>query len=149
MTAADAARKYKTSQTSVAKWRGQFLEPGKTGLAAVGSRCSSGWEERLEAEIEELKTALGKALSGLPLIFILATLAKQLSRNAPRDRFCAMPELAEPIRRRRDCHRPHPHQPPHGTLSPTAPGPLTSIFHDGPSASSADRFGCSGWWWPC
>lgn len=61
MTAADAARKYKTSQTSVAKWRDQFLESGKAGLAAAGSRRMSGREERLEAEIEELKSALGEA----------------------------------------------------------------------------------------
>lgn len=61
MTAADAARKYKTSQTSVAKWRDQFLESGKAGLAAAGSRRSSGREERLEAEIEELTSALGEA----------------------------------------------------------------------------------------
>ncbi|MEY9997531.1 hypothetical protein ABIE67_009650 [Streptomyces sp. V4I8] len=34
---------------------------GRAGLAAVGSRRVSGREERLEAEIEELKTALGEA----------------------------------------------------------------------------------------
>jgi transposase len=61
MTVADAARKHKTSQTSVAKWRDQFLESGKAGLATAGGRRSSSREEILEAELEELKTALGEA----------------------------------------------------------------------------------------
>jgi transposase len=61
LTVTEAARKYKTSQTSVAKWRDQFLESGKAGLAVVGGRRSSSREEMLEAELEELKTALGEA----------------------------------------------------------------------------------------
>lgn len=37
VTVAEAARRQQTSQTSVAKWRDQFLESGKAGLAAGAS----------------------------------------------------------------------------------------------------------------
>jgi transposase len=61
MTIAEAARRNKTSQTSVGKWKQQFLESGKLGLAA-GSACGpTSREEALEAEVEELKAALGEA----------------------------------------------------------------------------------------
>ena len=58
MTVAEAARRNKTSETSVSKWKAQFLEGGRQGLAA--SR-PSGREQELEAEIAELHTALGEA----------------------------------------------------------------------------------------
>ena len=61
MTVAEAARRNKTSETSVAKWKAQFLESGKAGLAAGGSGRPSSREEGLEAEVEELKAALGEA----------------------------------------------------------------------------------------
>lgn len=42
MTVAEAARRNKVSETSVGKWKQQFLEAGKLGLAAGGaSRPSS------------------------------------------------------------------------------------------------------------
>ncbi len=52
MTIAEAARRNKVSETSVAKWKQQFLEsgPGRAGLAAGGaSRPSTGrrpWRPR-------------------------------------------------------------------------------------------------------
>jgi len=50
MTIADAARRNKVSETSIGKWKQQFLEAGKLGLAAgVASRPSSR-EEALAAE---------------------------------------------------------------------------------------------------
>jgi transposase len=61
MTIAEAARRNKTSETSVGKWKQQFLESGKAGLAAGGAAGPSTREEALEAEIEELKAALGEA----------------------------------------------------------------------------------------
>jgi transposase len=61
MTVAEAARRNKTSGTSVAKWKAQFLESGKQGLASARSSGASAREEQLEAEIAELHTALGEA----------------------------------------------------------------------------------------
>jgi transposase len=61
MTVAEAARRNKTSGTSVAKWKAQFLEGGKQGLASARSSGVSAREEQLEAEIAELRTALGEA----------------------------------------------------------------------------------------
>lgn len=61
MTVAEAARRSKVSETSVAKWKAQFLESGRAGLAAGGASRPSSREEALEAEVEELKAALGEA----------------------------------------------------------------------------------------
>jgi transposase len=61
MTVAEAARRNKASETSVGKWKQQFLEAGRLGLAAGGSARPSSREEALELEVEELKTALGEA----------------------------------------------------------------------------------------
>jgi transposase len=61
MTIAEAARRNKTSETSIGKWKAQFLEAGKQGLAAGGAARPSSREEQLEAEIAELHTALGEA----------------------------------------------------------------------------------------
>lgn len=61
MTIAEAARRNKVSETSVAKWKAQFLESGRAGLAAGGAARPSSREEALEAEVEELKAALGEA----------------------------------------------------------------------------------------
>ncbi|MDQ1013326.1 transposase [Streptomyces sp. V4I23] len=61
MTVAEAARRNKTSQTSVAKWREQFLESWKAGLTAGTSKQASSREAMLEEQIEDLKAALGEA----------------------------------------------------------------------------------------
>jgi transposase len=61
MSTAEAARRNKVSETSIAKWKQQFLEAGKVGLVAGGSARPSSREQALEAEVEELKTALGEA----------------------------------------------------------------------------------------
>jgi transposase len=61
MTVAEAARRNKASETSVGKWKQQFLEAGRLGLAVGGSARPSSREEALELEVEELKTALGEA----------------------------------------------------------------------------------------
>jgi transposase len=59
VTIAEAARRNKVSEPSVAKWKQQFLESGKNGLAAGAARPSSR-EAQLAAQVEELKTALGE-----------------------------------------------------------------------------------------
>jgi transposase len=61
MTTAEAARRNKVSETSIAKWKQQFLEAGRQGVAAGGASRPSSREEALVAEVEELKTALGEA----------------------------------------------------------------------------------------
>ena len=61
MTVAEAARRNKVSETSVTKWKQQFLESGRAGLAAGGSPRPFSREEALQAEVEELTTALGEA----------------------------------------------------------------------------------------
>lgn len=61
MTAAEAARRGKTSETSIGKWKQQFLEGGRAGLTAGDSGRPSSREAELEAEVEDLKAALGEA----------------------------------------------------------------------------------------
>ena len=61
MSVAEAARRSKVSEQSVSNWKRQFLEGGKQGLADGGRPGSNPQQLRLEAEIEELKAALGEA----------------------------------------------------------------------------------------
>ena len=61
MSVAEAARRAKVSEQSVGNWKRQFLEGGKQGLADGGRPGSNPQAQRLEAEIEELKAALGEA----------------------------------------------------------------------------------------
>ena len=61
VTITEAARRNKVSATSVGKWKQQFLEAGKAGVAAGGSSRPSGREQILAAEVDELTTALGEA----------------------------------------------------------------------------------------
>ncbi len=60
MSIADAARREKVSEQSISRWKAEFLEAGKTALAAGRSGPSSR-EEQLEAEVVELTQALGEA----------------------------------------------------------------------------------------
>jgi transposase len=60
VTVAEAARRAKVSEQSVGNWKRQFLEAGKTGLAA-GKSGPSTREQQLEAEVAELTAALGEA----------------------------------------------------------------------------------------
>ena len=57
---AEAARKEKVSEQSIGRWKADFLEAGRTALAA-GRAGPSTREEQLEAEVAELTTALGEA----------------------------------------------------------------------------------------
>ena len=60
ITVAEAARRAKVSEQSVGNWKRQFLEAGKSGLAA-GKSGPSTREQQLEAEVTELTQALGEA----------------------------------------------------------------------------------------
>lgn len=60
VTIAEAARREKVSEQSIGRWKAEFLEAGKTGLAA-GRAGPSRREQLLEAEVADLTTALGEA----------------------------------------------------------------------------------------
>jgi transposase len=57
---AEAARKEQVSEQSISRWKAEFVEAGKTALAA-GKSGPSTREEQLEAEVVELTQALGEA----------------------------------------------------------------------------------------
>lgn len=60
MTIAGAARREKVSEQLIGRWKAEFLEAGKTGLAA-GKSGPSIRERQLEAEVTGLTQALGEA----------------------------------------------------------------------------------------
>jgi transposase len=61
MSMAEAARRSGVSETSIGKWKQQFLEAGKAGLEARERRGPTGEEARLHAQVDELTRALGEA----------------------------------------------------------------------------------------
>jgi transposase len=65
---AEAARRNKCSETSVAKWRDQFLEGGVRALDAAATRGPSTREAQLERELEQVTAALGEAHVELRLL---------------------------------------------------------------------------------
>lgn len=60
ISVAEAARKEKIREQSIGRWKAEFLEAGKTALAAGKSGLSTR-EAQLEARAEDLTVALGKA----------------------------------------------------------------------------------------
>jgi len=60
MSVAEAARRSKVSGQWVGNWKRQFLQAGRTGLAA-GESGPSTREAQLEAEVADLTQALGEA----------------------------------------------------------------------------------------
>ena len=60
-TVAEAARRNKCSETSIAKWRDQFLAAGLAALEEGAARGPSGRESQLERELAEVTAALGEA----------------------------------------------------------------------------------------
>lgn len=60
VTIAEAARREKVSEQSIGRWKADFLEAGKTVLAAGKSGLSTR-EQQLEAEVADLTQALGEA----------------------------------------------------------------------------------------
>ncbi len=59
-TIAQAARKEQVSEQSIGRWKAEFLEAGRTALAAGRSGPSSR-EDQLAAQVEDLTQALGEA----------------------------------------------------------------------------------------
>jgi len=58
---AEAARKEKVSEQSIGRWKAEFIEAGKSALAA-GKTGPSTREAQLEAEVDDLTRALGEVL---------------------------------------------------------------------------------------
>lgn len=59
---AEAARRHGISETSIGKWKEQFLHGGRDGLAQGGRQGKpTGREAQLEAEVDDLTRALGEA----------------------------------------------------------------------------------------
>lgn len=62
----EAAGRERVSETSIVAWRGQFLDGGRTALAAGAHHGPSAREAELQAQVEELTSALGEAHVELP-----------------------------------------------------------------------------------
>ncbi len=65
---AEAARRNKCSETSIAKWRDQFVQGGLGALEAGAQRGPSAREVQLERELEQVTSALGEAHVELRLL---------------------------------------------------------------------------------
>ena len=61
LTVAEAARRNQVSETSVAKWREQFVVAGRAGLEASATRGPSAREAELGRQVDDLHAALGEA----------------------------------------------------------------------------------------
>ena len=61
-TQAEAARRHGVSETSIGKWKEQFVAGGRSGLQHGASAAKpTGVEARLADEIDDLTRALGEA----------------------------------------------------------------------------------------
>src|SRR5437870_8294861 len=58
---AEIGRRHRVSDVTLAKWRDAFLAGGAAALANGRQRGQSSREAELEAELEEIKAALGEA----------------------------------------------------------------------------------------
>jgi transposase len=67
-TVAEAARRNKCSETSIAKWRDQFVAAGLSALEAGVARGPSAREAQLERELDGVMSALGEAHVRLRLL---------------------------------------------------------------------------------
>src|SRR5450759_5175490 len=86
VSVAEAARRAKVSEQSVGNWKRQFLEAGRTGLAA-GKSGPSTREAQLEAEVADLTQALGEAAvatEDLPSPLARSRVSPRLAHHASR-----------------------------------------------------------------
>jgi transposase len=58
---AEAARRHGISETSIGKWKQQFLDGGREGLARGDRAGKPSREARMAEEIDDLTRALGEA----------------------------------------------------------------------------------------
>jgi transposase len=64
----EAARRNKCSETSIAKWRDQFVQGGVQALEDGSRQGPTGREAQLERELAEVTSALGEAHVELRLL---------------------------------------------------------------------------------
>ncbi len=67
-TVAEAARRNKCSETSIAKWRDQFVQGGLSAIEAGAQQGPSAREAQLERELADVTSALGEAHVELRLL---------------------------------------------------------------------------------
>jgi transposase len=67
-TVAEAARRNKCSETSIAKWRDQFVQGGLQALEDEARQGPTGREAQLDRELAEVTSALGEAHVELRLL---------------------------------------------------------------------------------
>jgi transposase len=65
---AEAARRNRCSETSIAKWRDQFVQGGVAALQEGARQGPTGREAQLERELGEVTSALGEAHVQLRLL---------------------------------------------------------------------------------
>jgi transposase len=58
---AEVARRHQVSDVTLAKWRDAFLAGGASALSTGARGRASGRETELEAELDDVKAALGEA----------------------------------------------------------------------------------------
>lgn len=68
LSVAEASRRERVSETSIAKWRDLFVEGGRRALVHGAGAAESAEEIALRDENEELKTALGEAFAELRVL---------------------------------------------------------------------------------
>ena len=68
VTLAEAGRRLATSETTIAKWRDQFVQGGVSALQDGARSGPSGREVELEQRVEDLTSALGEAHVELRLL---------------------------------------------------------------------------------
>lgn len=68
ITGAEAARRHGVSETSICKWKEQFIAAGRAGLQRSGGAPLSSEQTRLAAQVEDLTHALGEAHVELRLL---------------------------------------------------------------------------------
>lgn len=68
LSVAEASRRERVSETSIAKWRDLFVEGGRRALVHGAGAADSAEEIALRDENEELKTALGEAFAELRVL---------------------------------------------------------------------------------
>ena len=86
MSVAEAARRHGVTNTTVARWRDQFVAAGRAGLEEKlpGPLGISVTERRLRAEAEQLKLALAEATVQLRIWQKGAELADQIPSETSR-----------------------------------------------------------------
>jgi len=68
LSIAEAGRRFAASETSISKWREQFVEGGVAALKSGSRGAPSGREAQLEHELADLTHALGEAHVELRLL---------------------------------------------------------------------------------